>query len=142
MGMPRIYWVFLEDQGLDLGNLISTIGAFFMAFGVIVFLYNIIITSVKGEPASADPWDGRTLEWAVSSPPPYYNFEQLPLVRGLDPLWIEKTEGKGKMAPGEPLVDVHMPRSEEHTSELQSRGHLVCRLLLEKKKKKHNNTFM
>jgi len=109
MGMPRRYWVFLEDQGLDLGNLISTIGAFFMAFGVIVFLYNIIITSVKGEQASADPWDGRTLEWTVSSPPPYYNFEQLPLVRGLDPLWIEKTEGKGKMAPGEPLNDVHMP---------------------------------
>jgi len=109
MGMPRRYWVFLEDQGLDLGNVISTIGAFFMAFGVIVFLYNIIITSVKGDPAPADPWDGRTLEWAVSSPPPYYNFEQLPLVRGLDPLWIEKTEGKGKMAPGEPLDDVHMP---------------------------------
>src|SRR5699024_4186616 len=59
--------------------------------------------------ADADPWDGRTLEWSVSSPPPYYNFEQLPLVRGLVPLWIEKTEGDGKMPQGEHLDDVHMP---------------------------------
>jgi len=109
MGMPRRYWVFLEDQGLDLGNMISTIGAFFMAFGVIVFIINAIYTAKKGDPAPADPWDGRTLEWSISSPPPYYNFEQLPLVRGLDPLWIEKMEGKGKILPGEPLDDVHMP---------------------------------
>jgi cytochrome c oxidase subunit 1 len=110
MGMPRRYWVFLEDQGLDLGNFISTIGAFFMSFGVIVFAINIIYTAVKGEKASADPWDGRTLEWAtVSSPPPYYNFAQLPLTRGLDPLWIEKMEGNGKITPAEPLDDVHMP---------------------------------
>src|SRR5699024_10862493 len=65
----------------------------------------------KGEKADADPWDARTLEWTVSSPPPYYNFEQLPLVRGLDPLWIEKMEGDGKMSPGEPLDDVHMPNN-------------------------------
>ncbi|SET29692.1 cytochrome c oxidase subunit 1 [Oceanobacillus limi] len=109
MGMPRRYWVFLEDQGLDTGNFISTIGAFFMAFGVIVFLINAIYTAIKGEKAPADPWGGRTLEWAIASPPPYYNFKQLPLVRGLDPLWIEKVEGKGKMTPAEPLGDVHMP---------------------------------
>src|SRR5699024_9504492 len=71
--------------------------------------YNIIHTAKKGEIASADPWDGRTLEWTIPSPPPYYNWEQLPLVRGLDPLWIEKMEGKGKMTPGEPLNDIHMP---------------------------------
>ena len=109
MGMPRRYWVFLHDQGLELGNLISTIGAFFMAVGSIVFIYNIVYTAAKGEKAVGDPWDGRTLEWAVSSPPPYYNFEQVPLVRGLDPLWIEKVEGDGTMSPGEPLDDVHMP---------------------------------
>lgn len=80
-----------------------------MAVGSIVFIYNIIYTAIKEEKADADPWDGRTLEWTISSPPPYYNFEQLPLVRGLDPLWIEKMEGDGKMPPGEPLDDVHMP---------------------------------
>ena len=80
-----------------------------MGIASIVFIINIIYTAVKGEKAAADPWDGRTLEWSISSPPPYYNFEQLPLVRGLDPLWIEKMEGDGKIPPGEPLDDVHMP---------------------------------
>ncbi len=109
MGMPRRYWVYLEDQGLDFGNLISTIGAFFMAIGAIVFLYNVVITSIKGEKAGADPWDGRTLEWSIPSPPPHYNFIQTPLVRGLDPLWIEKSEGRKGMTPAEPLSDIHMP---------------------------------
>lgn len=111
MGMPRRYWVFLENQGLDLGNFISTIGAFFMAVGVLVFAYNIVYSAVKGEPAPADPWDARTLEWATPAPIPFYNFKQLPLVRGLDPLWIEKTEGDGKMKPAEPLQDIHMPNN-------------------------------
>ncbi|HLS65615.1 MAG TPA: cbb3-type cytochrome c oxidase subunit I, partial [Pseudogracilibacillus sp.] len=110
MGMPRRYWVFLHDQGLELGNLISTIGAILMGVGSAVFIYNIVYSAIKGEQAEADPWDGRTLEWSVSSPPPYYNFEQLPLVRGLDPLWIEKMEGDGTIPPGEPLDDVHMPK--------------------------------
>ncbi|AXI08969.1 cytochrome c oxidase subunit I [Oceanobacillus zhaokaii] len=109
MGMPRRYWVFLENQGLDTGNLISTIGAFLMGLGTIVVLINVVYTAVKGKKVSGDPWDARTLEWAIPSPPPEYNFKQLPLVRGLDPLWIEKTEGKGKMTPAEPVVDIHMP---------------------------------
>ncbi|WP_449353988.1 cytochrome c oxidase subunit I [Virgibacillus natechei] len=110
MGMPRRYWVFLEDQGLDTGNLVSSIGAFLMAIAVILFLINIIYTA-KGPKAPADPWDGRSLEWAIPSPPPHYNFKQAPLVRGLDPLWIEKMEGKGKMTPAEPIGDIHMPNS-------------------------------
>lgn len=109
MGMPRRYWVFLKDQGLDTGNLVSTIGAFLMGIGGLIFVINIIYTSVKGEKSPADPWDGRSLEWAIPSPPPFYNFKQTPLIRGLDPLWIEKTEGKGKITPAEPLGDIHMP---------------------------------
>ncbi|RKQ37368.1 cytochrome c oxidase subunit I [Oceanobacillus halophilus] len=110
MGMPRRYWVFLENQGLDTGNLVSTIGAFLMTIGTIIFIINIVYTSIKGEKASADPWGtGRTLEWAVSSPPPEYNFKKLPLVRGLDAYWIEKMDGNDKMTPAEPLVDIHMP---------------------------------
>ena len=92
--MPRRVFTFLPGQGLDLGNLVSTIGALFMFVAVVIMLINIIWTTAKGR-VSGDPWgDGRTLEWAVSSPPPEYNFKQLPLVRGLDPLWIEKMDGK------------------------------------------------
>jgi len=108
MGMPRRINVFLPNQGFDLGNFISSIGAYLMAFGVIVFVINIIV-SARDPQAPDDPWDGRTLEWATTSPPPYYNFKQLPLTRGLDPLWVEKMEGNGKMTPGEPLDDIHMP---------------------------------
>jgi cytochrome c oxidase subunit I len=111
MGMPRRVFTFLPGQGLETGNFISTVGAFFMAAATVVLLINIVI-SVKGEKAPADAWgDGRTLEWAIASPPPVYNFAQLPLVRGLDPLWLEKMEGKKELTPAEPLGDIHMPNS-------------------------------
>lgn len=110
MGMPRRVFTFLPGQGLDTGNFISTIGAFLMAAGTILLLINIVYTAVKGKKVGRDPWgDGRTLEWAISSPPPEYNFKQTPLVRGLDPLWIEKMEGNKEMTPAEPLGDIHMP---------------------------------
>ena len=83
-----------------------------MAVAVIILVINVIITCVKNENVGNDPWgDGRTLEWAISSPPPFYNFKQTPLVRGLDPYWIEKMEGKKELTPAEPLGDIHMPNS-------------------------------
>lgn len=110
MGMPRRVYTYLPGQGLDTGNLISSIGAFFMAGAAALLVVNIIYTSIKGKYVGNDPWlDGRTLEWAVSSPPPEYNFKQLPFVRGLDPLWIEKQAGNEGMAPAEPVEDIHMP---------------------------------
>ncbi|GAC91254.1 cytochrome c oxidase subunit I [Anoxybacillus flavithermus NBRC 109594] len=110
MGMPRRVFTFLPGQGFETGNMISTVGAFFMAAGTIVLLANVVITTVKGKRVGNDPWeDGRTLEWAVSSPAPEYNFAQTPLVRGLDAYWIEKMEGKKGLTPAEPLGDIHMP---------------------------------
>ncbi len=110
MGMPRRVFTYLPGQGLETGNLVSTIGAFFMATATLILLLNIIITTVKGKKADADAWgDGRTLEWAVASPPPEYNFAQTPLVRGLDAYWLEKMEGKKGLTPAEPLGDIHMP---------------------------------
>jgi len=112
MGMPRRIFTFLPNQGLEVGNTVSTVGAFFMAIAVIILLINIVITSVKNVKVGNDPWgDGRSLEWAIASPPPFYNFKQLPLVRGLDPYWIEKMEGKKEMTPAEPLGDIHMPNN-------------------------------
>ncbi|MCM3110275.1 cytochrome c oxidase subunit I [Lederbergia lenta] len=110
MGMPRRIVTFLDGQGLSTGNLISSIGAGVMAIAVLIMLVNIIITSVKNVKVGNDPWeDGRTLEWSIPSPPPFYNFKQLPLVRGIDAFWLEKMEGKDEMTPAEPLGDVHMP---------------------------------
>ncbi|MBM7703353.1 cytochrome c oxidase subunit I [Metabacillus iocasae] len=110
MGMPRRIWKFLPGQGLETGNLISSIGAAFMAVATIVLLINVVKTSINGKKAAGDAWeDGRTLEWAVASPPLEYNFKQTPLVRGLDALWVEKMEGKKGMTPAEPVGDIHMP---------------------------------
>jgi len=112
MGMPRRYFTYLPGQGLDTGNMISSIGAMFMGLATIVLLINVIYTAVKGEKAEGDAWGvGRTLEWSISSPAPEYNFAQIPYVRGLDALWVEKMEGDGKMTPAEPLGDIHMPNS-------------------------------
>ncbi|PWA13379.1 cytochrome c oxidase subunit I [Pueribacillus theae] len=109
MGMPRRVFTYLSGQNLEAGNFVSTIGAFLMGVGTIIFIVNIIMTQSKKEVAAYDPWDGRTLEWAIPIPTPEYNFAQLPLVKGLDAFWIEKMNGNKVMTPAEPLDDVHMP---------------------------------
>ncbi|MDW0109346.1 cytochrome c oxidase subunit I [Sporosarcina aquimarina] len=110
-GMPRRVWTYMDGQGWNTANLISSIGALLMAIGVIVLVINIIMTTVKNVRVGNDPWgDGRTLEWAIPSPPPFYNFTQTPLVRGLDTVYIEKMEGNTTMlTPAEPVQDIHMP---------------------------------
>lgn len=110
MGMPRRIWTYLDGMGLNGLNLISTIGALLMGVGTILFLLNIVITSMKPRNAVSDPWeDGRTLEWTIPSPPPEYNFAQTPLVRGYDAYWKEKMDGRKTMTPAEPLGSIHMP---------------------------------
>ncbi len=112
IGMPRRVFTYLPDQGWETGNLVSSIGAIGMAIGTIVLLVNIVLTTVKGERVGNDPWGtGRTLEWAISSPAPEYNFKQTPLVRGLDALWVEKMAGRTEMTPAEPVGDIHMPNA-------------------------------
>lgn len=112
MGMPRRVFTYLPNQGWETSNFISSIGAFVMAAAVIILVINVMITVAKNEKVGNDPWgDGRTLEWAIASPPPFYNFKQTPLVRGLDPYWIEKMAGKKSLTPAEPLGDIHMPNS-------------------------------
>ncbi len=110
-GMPRRVWTYMDGQGWNTANLISSIGALLMAIGVIVLVINIIMTTVKNVRIGNDPWgDGRTLEWAIPSPPPFYNFTQTPLVRGLDTVWIEKQEGNATgLTFAEPVTDIHMP---------------------------------
>ncbi|WP_199622744.1 cytochrome c oxidase subunit I [Paenibacillus alkalitolerans] len=112
IGMPRRVFTYLaEDQNPGWGwmNMLSTIGAFVMGLAVLIFLVNIVITWAKPKNMPADPWDGRTLEWTISSPAPEYNFAQTPLVRGLDAWWKEKMAGNKEMTPAEPLGPIHMP---------------------------------
>ncbi|WHX49808.1 cytochrome c oxidase subunit I [Paenibacillus woosongensis] len=110
VGMQRRVFTYLPNQGFDLMNMLSTVGAFLMGVGVILFLVNVVITARKPVGVENDPWgDGRTLEWAIPSPPPEYNFKQLPLVRGIDAYWKEKMAGHKEMTPAEPVGSIHMP---------------------------------
>ncbi|WP_414053084.1 cytochrome c oxidase subunit I [Macrococcus animalis] len=111
-GMPRRVFTYLPGQGYDTFNLVSTIGALIMAVAVIITLINIIITTAKAPKVGRDAWgDGRTLEWSLPQPVPFYNFAQTPLVRGLDAFDLEKKTGNGQILPAESLGDVHMPNN-------------------------------
>ena len=89
-GMPRRIHTYQEGMGWDLWNMVSTIGAFIIAFSALIFIHNAFRSLRKGERAGNDPWDGRTLEWSIPSPPPVHNFDTLPTVYGRDPYWEEK----------------------------------------------------
>ena len=89
-GMPRRIYTYPSGMGWELLNALSTAGAFLLAFGVLLFLLNIVRSWRKGERASADPWDARTLEWSIPSPPPEYNFVEIPIVHDRDDWWAQK----------------------------------------------------
>jgi cytochrome c oxidase subunit 1/cytochrome c oxidase subunit I+III len=90
MGMPRRVYTYPEDMGVGWLNLISSIGAFIFAVGVLMFLINIVKGLVSGAPAGNNPWDAPTLEWATTSPPPVYNFATIPQIASRHPLWEDR----------------------------------------------------
>jgi cytochrome c oxidase subunit 1/cytochrome c oxidase subunit I+III len=87
LGMPRRVYTYPDHMGWDVLNLLSTIGGFVLAAGILVILANVLWSVRWGPPAGDDPWDGNTLEWATTSPPPPYNFPVIPVVRSADPNW-------------------------------------------------------
>ena len=90
LGMPRRIQTYPAGIGLEVWNFMSTFGTFIMGIGMVLYLYNVIQGFRAGKPAGNDPWDGRTLEWATTSPPPYYNFASQPVVNSLDAYWAYK----------------------------------------------------
>ncbi len=116
-GMPRRIYRYAPDMGWNATNLLVTVGAFIMALSVLVLLINIVKTRRNGELAGNDPWDGRNLEWKVPSPPPEYNFREIPLVRARDQFWHDKYGYEGGATPPAPAPAheveeggaIHMP---------------------------------
>jgi cytochrome c oxidase subunit I len=89
-GMPRRYYTYEAEAGWGFWNFVETIGSFIIALSILVFMINVIRSLARGEKAGADPWDARTLEWTIPSPPHHYNFAEIPTVHHRDDFWHKK----------------------------------------------------
>ncbi len=111
MGVTRRMRVF-DDPSLQIWFLIAALGALLIACGIGAFLVQIGVSIWKRDQlrdTTGDPWNGRTLEWATSSPPPPYNFAFTPIVHGVDAWWDMKKNGY--VRPVEGFRQIHMPKN-------------------------------
>jgi cytochrome c oxidase subunit 1 len=110
MGMPRRIYTYAPETGWGFWNFVSSAGAFLMGIAILVLLVNAVRSLRVGLPAGNDPWDGRTLEWRIPSPPPVENFPVIPPVYARDTFWREKY---GRRPPAAPAAldphGVHLP---------------------------------
>jgi len=86
-GMPRRIYTYSPDMHWNALNVVATSGVAFMTAAILVFLANFFYSKKYGELAGDNPWAAGSLEWATASPPPHYNFLDLPTVNGREALW-------------------------------------------------------
>jgi cytochrome c oxidase subunit 1/cytochrome c oxidase subunit I+III len=101
--MPRRVYTYPAGMGWHALNLITTIGSFILALGVLLLVINIVASLRRGALAGANPWDAPTLEWSVPSPPPAYNFAVIPRVASRHPLWedrLQESTGRSSITRG------------------------------------------
>jgi cytochrome c oxidase subunit 1 len=106
-GMPRRIADYASTAGWNELNLAATIGGFLIAASTVPFLWNVFLSLRSGPVAGDDPWEGNTLEWATTSPPPPYNFDRLPEIRSERPLFDLRhglTHGTVLPVPNEPAT--------------------------------------
>jgi len=92
MGMPRRIYTYPVETGWQPLNILASVGAAIAGVGAAVFVGNALVSLWRGRTAGPNPWGGATLEWATSSPPPPHNFDQIPVVSDLTPLWRDERQ--------------------------------------------------
>jgi cytochrome o ubiquinol oxidase subunit 1 len=93
--------------------LVALAGAFVVALGIAFLLLQVVVSikdRKKNLDVTGDPWGGRTLEWSIASPAPFYNFAHVPNVEHLDQFWEDKEAGRAYKQPTH-YEDIHMPRN-------------------------------
>ena len=110
-GMPRRIYDYDAGLGVTDYNLISTIGAFVLGVGVVITFVNIVVSLRSGKRAGNDPWQGNTLEWFTTSPPPPNNFDVIPRVRSVEPMKDIRREVAAAARPAETVAQPVAPRS-------------------------------
>lgn len=111
MGVTRRLSHF-DDPSLQIWFQIAAFGAVLILFGIVSFLIQLVVSFRKRESlrdTTGDPWDGRTLEWSTSSPPPDYNFAFTPIVHDNDAWWDMKRRGYVRPLSG--FKAIHMPKN-------------------------------
>jgi cytochrome c oxidase subunit I+III len=87
MGMPRRVYTYPAYMGWTTLNMISTLGALLLIVGGVMLVYNVFASLRHGAIAGDNPWNADSLEWATASPPPVYNFLEMPIVEGRHAIW-------------------------------------------------------
>jgi cytochrome c oxidase subunit I+III len=111
LGMPRRNYTYPGGMGWTGLNLIETLGSYLLGAGLVVMLVNLVWSCFRGRIAGDDPWEGPTLEWSTTSPPPVYNYAVIPRVTSAYPMWDEadRIEDARRLERGEMvLADGHL----------------------------------
>ncbi|MBW3613242.1 MAG: cbb3-type cytochrome c oxidase subunit I, partial [Chloroflexi bacterium] len=85
LGMRRRVYTYESEPWMHLLNLVSSLGQVLMIAGMLVLMAAVGLAYRSRPSAPDDPWQGRSLEWAVASPPPQHNFTTLPVISGREP---------------------------------------------------------
>ena len=111
MGITRRISQF-SDNSLQIWFVIAAFGAFLIALGIASFVIQLIVSFLKRDQlrdVTGDPYNGRTLEWSTSSPPPAYNFAFTPVIHDVD-AWADMKK-RGYSRPKEGFIPIHMPKN-------------------------------
>src|SRR5919204_217026 len=103
LGMPRRQYTYPGGLGWTGYNVVESIGAYLLAAGLLLVVANLAVSLFRGAAAGNDPWEGGTLEWSTSSPPPEYNYAVIPRVTSPYPMWDreDRQEDARKLERGE-----------------------------------------